>query len=174
MSDIKFNTSDQVVVEGRALKVTSPDIMLDHAPRRTGPAANPRRALVHDFNDGLTLNWNEDYPGGVKINGSVNCPKEIITGKLVGNHLYIKHHDLHLDNDSRRSATTGYRRALVHDFIDGLTINWNGDYPGGVTIRGAVKCPNSLTVGTINVGAVIQTLQTKITQLEARITALGG
>jgi hypothetical protein len=174
MSDIKFNTSNQVVVEGNALKVTAPDIMLDHAPRKTGPAANHRRALVHDFTDGLTLNWARDYPGGVTINGTVKCPQEIQTPKLTGTHLYINHHDIHLDNASRRSATTGFRRALVHDFNDGLTINWGGDYPGGVTIRGAVKCVNSLTVGTINVATVIQTLQNKIAALEARVTALGG
>jgi hypothetical protein len=44
--------------------------------------------------------------------------------------------DLILDSKSRRSATNGLRRALVHDVNDGLTINFNGDYPGGVTIHG--------------------------------------
>jgi hypothetical protein len=178
MSDIKFNTSDQVVVEGSALKVTSPDIMLDHGPRRRAgaPASVPRRALVHDFNDSLTLNWAEDYPNGVTINGKVSCPKEIITEKITGNRLTLTHFDLCLDNAGRRraGATPPMRRAFVHDFTDGLTLNWDRDYPGGVTINGVVTCPNTLKVGTTDIGATIQQLLTRITQLEARVTALGG
>jgi len=47
-----------------------------------------------------------------------------------------------LDSAARRSAARGVRRALVHDQKDGLTINFNGDYPGGVTVIGM----NELTV----------------------------
>jgi hypothetical protein len=49
--------------------------------------------------------------------------------------------DLCLDagSDRRKPAgTSPYRRALVHDFEDGLTLNWDGDYPGGVTINGNI------------------------------------
>lgn len=45
--------------------------------------------------------------------------------------------DLLLDSPARRKKNGGHRRALVHDGDDGLTINFNGDYPGGVTIRNA-------------------------------------
>jgi hypothetical protein len=45
--------------------------------------------------------------------------------------------DLMLDSAARRSGGGPHRRALVHDFGDGLTINFKGDYPGGVTIRDA-------------------------------------
>jgi hypothetical protein len=47
---------------------------------------------------------------------------------------------------SRRHNTTPFRRALVHDFHDGLTVNWGGDYPGGVTIQGMVTMPGQLDV----------------------------
>lgn len=47
--------------------------------------------------------------------------------------------DLLLDHPSRRLSQGGQRRALVHDFQDGLTLNWAGDYPGGVTIAGKLK-----------------------------------
>ncbi|QXP53073.1 MULTISPECIES: hypothetical protein [unclassified Cellulophaga] len=43
-----------------------------------------------------------------------------------------------MDNADRRNGS-GHRRALVHDHEDGLTINYNGDYPGGVTIKGIIK-----------------------------------
>lgn len=50
--------------------------------------------------------------------------------------------DLILDHPSRRKTRKGMRRALVHDQNDGLTINFNGDYPGGVTIVG-LKLPEA-------------------------------
>ena len=39
----------------------------------------------------------------------------------------------------RRKNNTPYRRAFVHDFDDGLTVNWVNDYAGGVTINGVKK-----------------------------------
>lgn len=48
--------------------------------------------------------------------------------------------DLILDSQARRGAnTSGLRRALVHDQQDGLTINYNGDYPGGVSLVGVSR-----------------------------------
>lgn len=154
MSDIKFN-GEEVIVEGNWLESRTLDFKLD-APSRRSSSAGERRALVHDFNDGLTINWAGDYPGGVTINGKVGSSN---------NQLNLTTWDLCLDHPDRRSAAGGHRRALVHDFNDGLTINWAGDYPGGVTIRGAVKMPNSLSVQGTDVKA-------KLNELEARISAL--
>ena len=36
------------------------------------------------------------------------------------------------------------RRALVHGFNDELVVNFAGDYPGGVTIRGAISIPGKI------------------------------
>ena len=47
--------------------------------------------------------------------------------------------DIMLDSPSRRKNRFGYRRALVHNYNDGLTINYNNDYPDGVEIRGVIK-----------------------------------
>ncbi len=69
MSDIKFD-GEWVNVEGFVLKSQTTDFMLDHASRRTVQGGH-RRALVHDFADGLTVNWANDYPGGVTINGNL-------------------------------------------------------------------------------------------------------
>jgi hypothetical protein len=55
----------------------------------------------------------------------------------------ISGHDLLLDAAERRRHGRGFRRALVHDSSDGLTVNFGNDYPGGVTINGL----NSLAVG---------------------------
>jgi len=56
-----------------------------------------------------------------------------------GNWLLVRCLDIKLDAATRRSTTTGERRALVHGFSDELVVNYNSDYPGGVTIRGNVK-----------------------------------
>ncbi|HMB93883.1 MAG TPA: hypothetical protein VKP65_23740 [Rhodothermales bacterium] len=66
-SDIKLDEY-YVIVEGRFLKAQIWDLMLDHPDRRKTNSPY-RRALVHDFNDGLTVNWNNDYPGGITLNG---------------------------------------------------------------------------------------------------------
>jgi hypothetical protein len=49
--------------------------------------------------------------------------------------------DLNVDGGTarRKGNTTQYKRALVHDFDDGLTVNWGNDYSGGVTINGLKK-----------------------------------
>ncbi len=56
--------------------------------------------------------------------------------------------DLMLDAPSRRKNNQGLRRALVHDHKDGLTVNYNSDYPGGVTIQGETKT-DSLTTDSL-------------------------
>jgi hypothetical protein len=58
--------------------------------------------------------------------------------KLVPNQVIVQAWDLCLDSGDaeRRKEPTAMRRALVHDFNDGLTMNWDNDYGGGVTING--------------------------------------
>jgi hypothetical protein len=58
--------------------VDAADLMLSHPERTSVPADDPgripgpRRALVHDFDDALALNYAGDYPGGVRIFGRVS------------------------------------------------------------------------------------------------------
>jgi hypothetical protein len=68
--------------------------------------------------------------------------------KLVPGQVIAQALDFCLDSQdpSRRHNATPFRRALVHDFQDGLTLNWGGDYPGGVTIQGMVTMPGQLDV----------------------------
>jgi autotransporter-associated beta strand protein len=52
------------------VKVEAPDLCVDGGSgRRHGSDTPYRRALVHDGNDGLVINWDNDYQGGVTING---------------------------------------------------------------------------------------------------------
>ncbi|MFT5890056.1 MAG: hypothetical protein ACI9Y7_000144 [Dokdonia sp.] len=165
MSDIKFTTNNEVVVETFGLKITGADLKMDYTPRRANSSPH-RRAIVHDYTDGLTLNWANDYPGGISLNGDVKV------SKLSGSHLRIHHHDVHLDNASRRSTTGGNRRAMVHDYDDGLTLNWANDYPGGVTIRGEVNCPQKLIVAGDDIHSLITSMASRLNILESKVAAL--
>lgn len=54
--------------------------------------------------------------------------------------LNVQGHDLLLDASARRRpGSPRFRRALVHDEGDGLTVNFAGDYPGGVTLNGVTS-----------------------------------
>ncbi len=85
-SDIKLE-NNKVTIEGFRLKHMGGDFELDYSPRRIEHSRSTRRALVHDYNDGLTINWLEDYPGGVTINGEVKC-----TDILESRRLVVMHH----------------------------------------------------------------------------------
>jgi hypothetical protein len=67
-TDVRLDDVDGsfVVVQGRVLKVEASDLMLDSAERRNGGGPF-RRALVHNQNDGLSVNFSGDYPGGVTL-----------------------------------------------------------------------------------------------------------
>ncbi|MGF9909259.1 PASTA domain-containing protein [Brevibacillus porteri] len=70
-TDIKLDEGDgnHVVIEGTVVRTTASDLILDAPDRRI--AGGLRRALVHDGTDGLTINFNGDYPGGVTVGGKM-------------------------------------------------------------------------------------------------------
>ena len=148
-TDIKLD-EHHVIVEGRILKVQAWDLQLDHPDRRKKDTPH-RRALVHDFNDGLTANWGEDYPGGITLNGvreitgwRVNVPygkAVLISGNLVCNGRVI----LYRDGYSGPTPT-----ALTHDGNDRLVINQNENFQGGVRIEGPVVVSKSLNMGDVS------------------------
>lgn len=74
-ADIKLgaHTDDEIHIEGRLARLSTTDVLLD-APERRSQSGGHRRALVHDSTDGLTINFNGDYPGGVTINGKIHGP----------------------------------------------------------------------------------------------------
>lgn len=86
-TDIKLDQhgGNWVVVEGTALKTTAADLMLDSPARRGAGGPSPfRRALVHDFQDGLTINYGGDYPGGVTVTGTLTVTGDVkVAGKAL-------------------------------------------------------------------------------------------
>lgn len=108
------------------------------------------------------------------------------------NNLNVQGHDLLLDSAQRRRVNgPRFRRALVHDQNDGLTVNFAGDYPGGVTLNGTVQLTGDVLIRithqdsilitgqhppaeTLMLGDVIKSLRGEIAQLRARIETLEG
>lgn len=78
-SDIKLDADGDgwVTVETNVLRSSSSDFMLDCPPRRKG-SNEFRRALVHNENDGLTVNFAGDYPGGVTIDGDLTVADDLV------------------------------------------------------------------------------------------------
>ncbi|HJQ37250.1 MAG TPA: hypothetical protein VKB93_08930 [Thermoanaerobaculia bacterium] len=69
---------DEVVTAtGNQFRIEGPDLVIDHAPRRTAKGGSLRRALVHGFSDELVINFGQDYPGGVTIEGDVRIPARL-------------------------------------------------------------------------------------------------
>jgi hypothetical protein len=72
-TDVRLDTGgnqDWITVQAAKVEVKASDLMLDSSARRAGgDQRGYRRALVHDSGDGLTINWDNDYPGGVTLHG---------------------------------------------------------------------------------------------------------
>jgi len=77
--------------------------------------------------------------------------------------------DFKMDHKPRRKNNSPHRRALVHDFKDGLTINYAKDYPGGVTLSGPIKCTDSLKVKGHDLLSLVLKMEKKINLLESRL-----
>lgn len=178
MTDIRFE-GDFIHLEGLVVRATANDLMLDATARRkTGTPF--RRALVHDFDDGLTLNWDSDYPGGV----SVNSCKQIL-GFNNRDWLIVRSRimqqfgtDIMLDGGTERRGRLStslrrnpFRRALVHGFGDQLVLNWDRDYTGGVVVNGRVTMPDGAVVAGQDVAATLTSLAGQVTTLTTELTA---
>ena len=139
--------ADWVCLRGFVVKAEAADLMLDHPARRRPNRGGRRRALVHDFNDGLTINYNNDYPGGVTIK----------------NVAYISP----MRPPSTGSGAVGpvgavVMRRLVELQIDGgIRFKWDD---GPSVLRGSLR--------EVSLQDLIATLQNQVADLEARVTAL--
>ena len=86
-TDIILNDSPEITAVCDNFNVKGHDLLLDSPARRKASGPRFRRALVHDQTDGLTLNFGNDYPGGVTIGGVKALD---VTGTL---QFRISHHD---------------------------------------------------------------------------------
>jgi hypothetical protein len=179
MTDIRFD-GDWIHLEGAVTKSATTDLMLDSAGRRRTGTPH-RRALVHDFEDGLTVNWDNDYPGGVTINSCtlVNGANNRDWLKVRSRVTQVFGTDLMLDGGTERRGgvfrptrrPSPYRRALVHGWGDQLVLNWDHDYSGGVVITGRVTIPDGAVVAGQDVATTLGALTTQVTDLATQLAA---
>jgi hypothetical protein len=87
VTDILLDDNETMTVVAPVLKVEGHDVIVDSAERRVPDGPSFRRALVHDQNDGLTINFGNDYPGGTTINGLNSLA---VNGDI---QIRISHHD---------------------------------------------------------------------------------
>ena len=81
--------------------------------------------------------------------------------------------DFIIDSPGRRRSASPNRRALVHDLQDGLTINFAGDYPGGITLTGNVVVTGDIKVAGTALSAAIASLQSALASIQLTIGGIG-
>jgi hypothetical protein len=143
-TDVKLDQRDGTFLElhGRIVKSVSSDFMLDSAERRKGGGPF-RRALVHDQNDGLTINFAGDYPGGVTL----NAVREISPHQ-------IKKGPFQLEDPTPILVVRGGIEFEVHS----TSITIGGDHGVKVT--------------TLSLNGELTKLQNQISALQAKVAAL--
>lgn len=152
-SDIKLE-EDFVVTEGNALKVNAWDLMLDGPGRRGGAGGDYRRALVHSDGDKLTINFNKDYTGGVKIQGPLSVTDDVgLEGSLSVKEIIISkdeisqgirerwHTIIQQDNIKITHISSGQGSAVGYE-IDLLKVSKEGNIGihGSLSVKDDVTC----------------------------------
>ena len=74
-------TSDTDV--GGLLSIRGTDLRIDNPSSRGGRDGSYRRALVHDSDDCLTINKNQDFSSGVKVSGQLSMDGRVILNENI-------------------------------------------------------------------------------------------
>lgn len=128
-TDIKLDAADgnRVRVECAVLETTASDVILDAPARKQSPGL--RRALVHDHRDGLTINFNGDYPGGVTVAGDLTVVGNLeVAGARIADVLtQVKDQIAELKMEAQRFDTTRLDRvetslATLADLIGAVVV----------------------------------------------------
>ncbi len=167
-TDVKLDQGSDgntILLDGGVVRATAADFILDSPQRHKGPGAF-RRALVHDFNDGLTINWTGDYPGGVTIIGP----------STASSLAYIV-----LDRSGSVFGVNSLDQVTIHGSVihlNTLTTDSNsaGDvkltfqHPGEFDQDGNQRTPD--VPETVLLGALLTTLRDEISVLKDRVAML--
>ena len=74
------------------------DVLLRYQPNGSGG-----RALVHDSNNSLTINYNNDFAGGVRVMSDLNIFQNLFIGNSVGIGTYTPTHRLEVNGNIKSS-----------------------------------------------------------------------
>jgi hypothetical protein len=162
-TDLRLDDVDgnYVVIDSGVLKSTATDFLLDNPPRHSG-THHLRRALVHDQRDGLTINFNNDYPGGVTINDVVAIHNRF-SGMTISNVREIT---------AFGAATRGGTGT------EGTGTGTGSVQAGSLVLRGEILIDKTPTASpgqqsdTVSLHGVLTQLQDRVQQLSKRIAEL--
>jgi hypothetical protein len=152
-------------LDAAAVETTASDFLLDCPARHKG-GPGFRRALVHDFNDGLTINFAGDYPGGVTING----PSTELSTARIG-----------LDRSGSAFGNNDLDQVTLHATLINLDtlrsdsnaagdVKFTFEHPGEVDQDGNQHTPDFPE--TVFLGALLTTLRDEISLLKDRVAKL--
>jgi hypothetical protein len=114
--------------------------MVEHAvfdQQQTAGRTGPWTLWCHASTvwQGCGLGTEEDMATDVRLDDGPDGTYLVLEGRVV----QAVATDFMVDSPARRKSSKPHRRALVHTEGDGLTINYDNDYDGGVTIEGVVE-----------------------------------
>jgi len=155
MSDIAFGTFDQIEVTCSNFNIHGSDLTLDHPARRKPGGARLRRALVHDESDGLTINFDNDYDGGVTINGPITTRDFKLRGGITMNGAITINGGITMSRNLSLTGDVQFQIQHFNEIGDILSI------PPPTETVGLAEIIKSLR-------SDIRALQTRIATLEAR------
>lgn len=172
-TDVKLDQGERgdiVLLDGGVVQCTATDLLLD-APSRHIGGSGLRRALVHDFSDGLTINWAGDYPGGVTINGpSIGSSAARVTLDRKG---FLGKSALDLPNSLDQvtiHASVISLDTLSEDANSAGDVRFTFQHPGEIDQNGNQRTPDFTE--TVLLGALLTTLRDEISLLKDRLTKL--
>lgn len=155
-AEMANGNSDIKLLPGQ-VKVEAWDLCLDSQDRRKEHEKPFRRAFVHDFNDGLTVNWDRDYPGGVTIQGVVTVPGHLeVPGSTTLSGAARLEGGLEVFGDTRLEGKLEVRQLFIN-----MVVSIRG--PQGVMVPVTIQ---------VDVGKEISDLKQKITGLEQQLAAV--
>ena len=175
-SDIKLNgnqldlEADKIVSKSKWFVAEAWDIQLDHPERRKSSEPTNRRALVHNIEDGLSINYRGDYPAGVTIDGEVKCSDILESRRIVATHRLGVSDDasLYVGGNAKFKKSPQVPDLFLTDLdTSGTNISIGGN--AGIGGIGNINLPNLIGVSLVK---TIKDLQNKIEELENRLKAL--
>ncbi len=157
-------TGNNLVVNGFQMRFTGAEFVMDNLPGR----GDGGRALVHDANDTLHVNYAGDFAGGtwidsytkvggdLEVTGNIDVDGSISLSGITdaikseessdGHVLVLKGEGLgHVRIDDTDLMFGQYEgrgdggRALVHGVDDSLILNYDNDFPGGVRLGNGAR-----------------------------------
>lgn len=168
-----------ITLNAKVVSTSASAVMVDNPDHRLPDSPEYRRALAHNRDDGLTVNFGDDYPGGLTLRGVVRItPKEVAEGETPD--LTLPPIKIPWDpwggigglNPAKTLAAVAIGPDVSIPQIPNLVIE------GGIQFMwnngGSVAALEGPAQQPVNLQSIIEDLRAQIIDLQSRVEALGG